>query len=142
MAYPKTVDVRYLKGMNKIIEKICDLIAERGYTQQDFEEVAKLATNRVSKWRNKGEPTARQALRIARALGVTMEYLADDTQDEPVREFTEDEVYLIRTFRSLRLDVDAAVRRMAGLQTVVPRGRSAGDEEDAKIKKGRKTNGA
>lgn len=46
---------------------------------------ADLPPNRVSKWKSgQGEPTARQALRIARVLRVPLEWLADEEAgDEP-----------------------------------------------------------
>lgn len=126
-----------------MIQKICDLLDAQGYTQQDFEGLTRLAKNRISKWKDKkGEPTARQIHRIARQLGVSIDYLVDDSQDEPVAEFTPDEVFLVRTFRSLGLEIDAAVRRLHAVPTVKPLGTSYGDIEDAKLKKMRKKNGA
>ena len=56
----------------------------QGLTQTGFEAMVGLPPNRISKWAGgQGEPTARQALRMARKLGVSVEFLADDNADEP-----------------------------------------------------------
>jgi transcriptional regulator with XRE-family HTH domain len=126
-----------------MIHKICELLDARGIDQCELEAELRLAENRISKWKaGQGEPTARQLYKMARKLNVSVLYLLEDTADQAFPEITADELYLIRTFRSLRLDVDVAVRRMCGLPTVAPRQESVGDEQSAKLKKGRKVNGA
>lgn len=65
-----------------MVEKLQNLIVDRGLTQTVFEPMAGLPENRISKWAGgQGEPTARQALRMARQLGVSVEYLIDDQLD-------------------------------------------------------------
>lgn len=109
---PKSVASRYLGNM-KMLEKICNLIAERGLTQDGLERGVKLARNRISKWKDgKGEPTARQLYRIARALGVSMEYLVDDDVQRPSERpaMTGDEEMVWHLVR--KLGVDLAIRRL------------------------------
>jgi transcriptional regulator with XRE-family HTH domain len=55
------------------VEKITKLAKEKGWTQQDLEVNCGLARGKMSKWKESGEPTASQAIRIANALGVTVE---------------------------------------------------------------------
>ncbi len=67
-----------------MIDKICELIVRKGYTQVAIERSCKLPENRISKWKDgKGVPTGPQLWRIAKALEVSMEYLADDDLDQP-----------------------------------------------------------
>ena len=67
-----------------IAEKIQDLLRLNGLSQVEFEPLAGLPKGRVSKWLSgQGEPTARQALRMAKALGVTLDYLVDDDLSTP-----------------------------------------------------------
>jgi transcriptional regulator with XRE-family HTH domain len=68
----------------KMVEKLEAAIRAKGLTQSSFERAAMLSENRISKWKNnQGEPTASQALRMARMLGVSVEYLIDDEVDAP-----------------------------------------------------------
>lgn len=72
-----------LGGM-KMIEKLVKALADRDLTQRAFEAQCGLSENRISKWKDgTGEPTARQALAMARALGLPLEFLVDDSIDEP-----------------------------------------------------------
>lgn len=70
-----------------MIERIEKLREALGLKQHELETRAELSRHRVSTWANgTGEPTARQALRIARVLGVPLEWLADEDApaDPPV----------------------------------------------------------
>jgi len=98
------------------IEKIEKLLAAKGWKQNAFEKAAVLAENRISEWKDgEGEPTLRQALRIARLLQVPLEYLADDSLDEPLPStgVTPDEAAILDLFRALRLDKAEGLRRLA-----------------------------
>lgn len=76
------MELTILWGM-KMIEKLEILLREKGLTQASLEQRVMLSENRISKWKNgTGEPTGRQALRMARILGVPVEYLLDDEMDE------------------------------------------------------------
>src|SRR5689334_4463054 len=64
--------------IDRMLDKIVELARRRGYTAGRLEEAADLATNRISKWRDRtkqrSEPTARQLWRIARVLGAKIDY--------------------------------------------------------------------
>ena len=70
-------------GSMRMVEKLEAALHAKGFTQTSFERLAMLSANRISKWKNDhGEPTARQAMRIARLLGLSVEYLVDDDLNE------------------------------------------------------------
>ena len=102
--------------MATTVEKILTLLEQRGWTQGYFESMAGLSANRISKWKNdQGEPTLRQGLRMARLLGVPIEYLADDQADaiEQPPALTADEDAILKLVRALRLDVSQAMCALA-----------------------------
>jgi transcriptional regulator with XRE-family HTH domain len=111
IASPFTV-VTY--GTMKLIEKVSKILGQRGLKQADLAEMIQVTPQRVSHWFNgTGQPKPDQLLRIARALDVSMEFLADDgLAESPPQEFTEDERYILRVVRSLAIDADTAVQRL------------------------------
>ena len=95
-----------------IIEKLEILIQERGFTQGEVERLAGLAASRISKWKDgRGEPTARQALRLARLLDVPMEYLVDDLAEGPAQQphLTDAELRAVEITRALGLSVGQVI---------------------------------
>jgi len=67
-----------------MLDKIERIREQRGLKQYELEQMAGLSRKRITKWKDVGEPTARQALRIARVLSVPVEWLCDDdAPDEP-----------------------------------------------------------
>jgi transcriptional regulator with XRE-family HTH domain len=98
--------------------KIEWLLHERRIRQTELESRLGLPHGRISKWRaGQGEPTARQALAMARVLGCDLVWLVDE--DQPV------EVPVLASERSRTLaDVIAglgeatALRRLIGASTV------------------------
>lgn len=87
----------------KTIEKIEKRLAELGWKQNAFERSAQLAENRISKWKDgQGEPTLRQAFRMAKLLNVPLVYLADDEAVEAgdSHEITEDERLVLDLFHA------------------------------------------
>lgn len=100
-----------------MVSKIRKLIEERGLTQGAVETAAHLPANRISKWAGgQGEPTARQALRLAQILGVPVGYLIDDAIDalpEPPPALSEDEQAVLELFQALELNRKEALRRLA-----------------------------
>jgi transcriptional regulator with XRE-family HTH domain len=53
-------------------------------SQKELASMVGVAQTRVTEWETgKGIPTMDKALRVARALGVSLDYLADDALDEP-----------------------------------------------------------
>lgn len=95
-----------------MVEKLVRLLEDRGISQAAFERSTLLSANRISKWKGgTGEATASEALRIARALRVSFEWLADDAAEWPPREeITADEARLLWAIRALRLDAEEALR--------------------------------
>lgn len=100
-----------------MVEKLRKLIEERGLTQTAVETAAHLSANRISKWAGgQGEPTARQALRLAQIFGVPVAYLIDDSLDdlpEPPPPLSDDERAVLELFQALELGRKEALRRLA-----------------------------
>lgn len=123
-----------------MLEKIETLLAKRAIRQSELEKQVGLAANRISKWKGgKGEPTGRQLVTIARVLGVTAEYLADDAMDTPpVVEISDDERFLIGLIRDMGIDRATAVKRLTESPIVTSSSPSYGDRKAAeKPRKGR-----
>lgn len=105
-----------------LLQKIEKLIKDKGLTQETVEQSCGLSHGRISKWKDGvGEPTAKQAWRLAMFLGVAIEYLVNDDIDKPFRVhgLNEDESTVLRTMSALGLDGDEAIRRLAK-SAVVP----------------------
>lgn len=101
-----------------MIEKIDELIKQKRLSQAALERTACLSENRISKWKDgTGEPTARQALRIARILKVPVEFLIDDEMEAPppVRELSPAEERAIEMVRALDLDVQDVIRGLSAV---------------------------
>jgi transcriptional regulator with XRE-family HTH domain len=79
--------------------KIAKLVERSGMKQADIARAAGIPPSRLTEAKNGTyKPPLQVALRLARALNVPLDYLADDTQDTPpVVEFPPDLVQLIRT---------------------------------------------
>lgn len=109
-------------------EKISWLCRERGLTQKRVGELAALPENRISKWLDgQGEPTARQALRLARVLSVPLEWLADDAQEVPPPAsdgLDDDDRMVLRQWKHYRnrigLTAEEAIDRLAGSRPIGP----------------------
>lgn len=102
-----------------MLEKITALIKQKGLTQKEVEAQLGLAENRISKWANgAGEPKAHQVWLLAKALGVSAEYLLNDAVDDPANDtgLTEDERYILKTVRSIGLTADEFARRVYGME--------------------------
>lgn len=83
-------------------EKIAIYRKRAGLNQGRLGELVGVSQSRVSAWESgTGVPDLEQAFRIARILGVTLEFLADDTQDRPTADaLTPDEVRMIEMYRA------------------------------------------
>lgn len=104
-------------GAMKTPEKIAWLCKDRGITQKRVGELARLPENRISKWLDgQGEPTARQALRVAQVLKVPVEWLIDDEADvpPPLPELTGPELRAVEIVRALKIDTNEVIRRLYG----------------------------
>jgi transcriptional regulator with XRE-family HTH domain len=99
-------------------DKIEKLLKAKGLNQAKLARLIGEHEPRISKWRGgQGEPDRNQLLRIAKALETDMEYLADDSLDEPrpAQGLSSDEIAVLATYRSFRstLSEDAAIRALA-----------------------------
>ena len=104
----------------KMLERIRLLLEKRGVTQHQLEKLAALPTNRVSKWMaGQGEPTARQAARIAALLDVPLDWLVseqeDSVADPPAYGYRLNygERLILDVVRALGLSRDESIRRLS-----------------------------
>lgn len=90
------------------LRKLMDLnrLSQEGLARQ-----VGVSQNQVSRWaRGVNVPDIRQARLIATALRVSVDYLADDAQDDPAPPpLNDDEAWLIRTYRASGLTLDEAL---------------------------------
>ena len=67
-----------------MLDKILHHAALQGITQTGLEVRTGLPKDRITRWKDgKGEPSAKQALRIADALNLPLRYLIDDAMTDP-----------------------------------------------------------
>jgi transcriptional regulator with XRE-family HTH domain len=106
-------------------EKMQRLCALRGLDQSALAErmgISKSSMSRILSGAQ--EPKLRLAQDLARELGVTLDYLMDESADDPSRQpitVTEDELTVLKLVR--RLGVDVAIDRLLGVEAP---GRGAG----------------
>lgn len=84
-------------------------------TQAELAKPVGVNQQRIAKWENgDGLPSMEQGLRLARALGVSYEYFADDAADRPpLPAISEDEAAILQLYRALGLTVADGLRRLA-----------------------------
>jgi transcriptional regulator with XRE-family HTH domain len=128
-------------GVNTPVEKICDwpneivtnpvangisgymkwpekLTKERmrlRFSQEELGDMIGVQASRISRWESgQGRPYLDQGLALAKALGVSLDYFADDELDEPpAPEMTEEEWLVIDFMRDYRLSGKEAIRGLA-----------------------------
>lgn len=67
-----------------LMEKVDKLLKQRGANQADLARMLGVSPSRITNWiQGTGVPNAYQTLAIARMLGVSMEYLADQEWEGP-----------------------------------------------------------
>lgn len=83
--------------------KLRALLKERGWTQGNLADLLETSQSQVSDWmRDKTFPSIPSGLKLARVLGVTMDYLFDDSIEElPKPELTSEERTLLAVIRRL-----------------------------------------
>lgn len=100
-----------------IDHKLAALLESRGWTQAELVRRTGISKQRISRWLTQPDrhrPTLEQAFTVARALGVPLDYLADDDQDEPPPPVaTEEEIAILDLVRELRIDRRTAFGALA-----------------------------
>lgn len=116
-------------GGMEFAKKLRALMRARRYSQAQLGLALGLSQNVIGKWsRGESDPRLREAARLAEKLGVDVNYLADDTLDAPAQGPAE--VAAMKLVRSLGLDEDEVIRRLAGragVGTLAGAGRRARD---------------
>ena len=111
-------------------EKLKTLMKRHRYSQTDVAKGVDVSQSLVSLWtKGKSVPTLDDAVRLAKFLGVGLDFLGDDAQDDPpVSEFSESERALIELVRAMGLDRREATRRLttSGNHAYVPRNPEGG----------------
>jgi transcriptional regulator with XRE-family HTH domain len=91
-------------------EKLRSLAESKGWSLAEVARRAKLKPSTVNSWTTtEARPSLPHARRLAIVLGVSLDFLADDGQDEP-SESTPDEMAIIRAARAI--GYDEALRRL------------------------------
>lgn len=99
----------------RMFDKLVKRLEQLDWTHAAFERASGLAKNRIAKWgAGQGEPTARQALRMARLLAVPLEWLVDDSIDDGGAGLSPDELALLAEAR--RIGLEAARRRLGAVE--------------------------
>jgi transcriptional regulator with XRE-family HTH domain len=94
-------------------QKLRNLRELRRLSQEDLGALIGVAQTRITKWENgTGAPDPGQLLKLSRALGVSLDYLADDSLDEETTRspgLSRDELELLARIRDLGI-VKATLR--------------------------------
>lgn len=104
----------WLYGGMKFPEKLDKVIADSGKSQSRIARETGISQSAISAMtRGDRRPYMDQALKLARALGVPLDYLADESLDElPAPELTTDDRLILRIVRKLEIDADEVIRRL------------------------------
>lgn len=120
----------YKEKLAKIIKNQSELSRKTGLKQ-----------SAISEWlRTDRKPFFHQVVEMAHELKVSLDWLADDAQDEPpVPEFTEDERCIIKVARDLKLSRPRVIEALhLAAMPVRPIGRDYGDMKRGMSKKPKK----
>ena len=100
--------------------KLQALRAARRYSQQQLGAAVGASQNAIRKW-EAGEtlPKLDVAAKLAAVLGVGVDYLADDSRDEPAAAPSPAEAEAVKMVRAMRLDEAEVIRRLSA-GAVVP----------------------
>jgi transcriptional regulator with XRE-family HTH domain len=103
--------------MARFGDKVMALISDIPLDKAKTARAIGVDASQFGKWiKGTAWPKPEQLLALARFLEVSCEYLVDDTMDAPesASPLSEDERYLLRVMRGLRLDFEESVRRLVG----------------------------
>lgn len=110
----KMTEVMRLTLDMKFHEKLTKLLNEPGWNQARLVRITGIAQSSLSAMENGDRrPYLDQAWLIAKALGVSLDFLADDGVEEPPEPvFTEDEKAVAYVFRGTGLSAKEATKRL------------------------------
>lgn len=94
-----------------LAEKYLLLLERRGLRAVDVARAMGVDPSRISELkRGAYSPPPEKLLRLARILGTTADYLADDDQDEPPVPLTADELVVLAAYRRTGAAPEVAIR--------------------------------
>jgi transcriptional regulator with XRE-family HTH domain len=92
--------------------KLRRLIKKRRYSHAAVAAELRCSRSAIGKWaRGESKPDLDLAARLAAVLGVSLDYLADDAQDDPTPLLSDDERHILRIAKTM--EADEAIRRLA-----------------------------
>lgn len=99
-------------------EKLDELRKQKRWSQSDVAGAIGEPVATVNEWfLGKRKPTLDKALKLARTLGVPLDYLADDALDEPAPGgLSDDDTIILRIARGMT--ADEAIRRLSAVPGV------------------------
>lgn len=124
------LDLQSHSGRMDFVAKLKWLMQSRGWKQSHLARVSGVADSTVSHWlkgKIKGKPDLDTGLKLARAFGVTLDYLADDGMDQPEPGLSDGELELLKLGR--RVGIDEAIDRIVIKHEVVPRPETYGQRK-------------
>lgn len=98
-------------GVMEVAEKVKKLMTERGLNQSDLAEMAGVSRQKISLVLSEAASLkSYQLLRLARGLGVDLEYLVDAAMldPKPSSHLTDDELAILQVYRALQPQLDPA----------------------------------
>lgn len=116
-------------GSMRFHEKLTRLLAQRRISQSELGRRTGLSQSSISLMTvDRQRPYLWQAFRIAQALEVGLDYLADDDQDEPSlpQELTPEEVAVLTAYRASGISSVEAVRGILDVVAGIQRAQAPG----------------
>lgn len=94
--------------------KLRHLLKQHRYSQEAVGKALDVSQGLVSGWcADRYKPDVFQARELAKLLGVSLDFLANEGETEPAPALTSEELQIIDVLRALRLPKDEAIRRLA-----------------------------
>lgn len=110
--------IEFVRTVPKVMVKIRQCLDKQKMKQADLAGAIGVAPSRISQWsQGTGLPNCYQIRKIAQVLGVTMDYLTDDTTEDPsvipsMNKISESEAELVNTVRRMCGGAEEAMRRI------------------------------